>query len=475
MIVTLSFNITLNIDTGTLKQKTTNTGELNKMASIKERKNKNGETTSYQITVSLGRDQDGKKIFKTTSYTPKATTPGKAKKEVESFAVLYEKQVKDGTVITDGEKVTFSEFVDFWNDQYLSMRAASNDITQKCREDYLRILQLHACPAIGHIKLSAVKSVHIDSIIKTLIEEDKSPKTIRNIFNVIRAVFEYAYRKQIIVENPCNRCNPLPKVKAKKEIHYFTQEEVYRFLNEALEKEYPITFKEHTRTQDGKDGLKQIVTIKEYSERYSIPLQFKVFFTLAIYSGCRRAELCALTWNDINEKNHTITIKKSVSSSKEYGEQIKSPKTTAGERVITLPQSCFDQLAKWKAEQKQICLKLGTYWKGFRGNEYGMNYIFIQHDGQRMNVQTPTAKFRKILKAYNASVPFEKQLPLIRLHDLRHTNASHLVASGVDFETIAKRLGHSKASFTLDVYGHALPENDKKASDKLDQIFTARR
>ena len=91
--------------------------------------------------------------------------------------------------------------------------------------------------------------------------------------------------------------------------------------------------------------------------------------------------------------------------------------------------------------------------------------------GKRMYIDSPTQKFKKILTAYNETVSEEDQLPLIRLHDLRHTNASHLVASGTDIETVARRLGHSKPSFTLDVYGHALEENDERASDLLDNIF----
>ena len=123
----------------------------------------------------------------------------------------------------------------------------------------------------------------------------------------------------------------------------------------------------------------------------------------------------------------------------------------------------------------QISLKLGTAWQGYRGKEYGKNPVFIQMDsGKRMNVQSPTAKFKKILKAYNAAVPEEKQLPMIRLHDLRHTSASHMLANGVDIETVAKRLGHSKASFTLDIYGHALESMDEKAAEVLDNVFSSR-
>ena len=64
-----------------------------------------------------------------------------------------------------------------------------------------------------------------------------------------------------------------------------------------------------------------------------------------------------------------------------------------------------------------------------------------------------------------------ERLPKIRLHDLRHTGATLLLGENTDIETVSRRLGHSKASVTLDIYGHALPENDKKASDALEAMF----
>ena len=65
----------------------------------------------------------------------------------------------------------------------------------------------------------------------------------------------------------------------------------------------------------------------------------------------------------------------------------------------------------------------------------------------------------------------ENRLPLIRLHDLRHTSATLLLSNDVDIETVSRRLGHSKASVTLDIYGHALPENDRKAANALEKML----
>ena len=444
------------------------------MASIKEMKNKAGEVTAYKISVNLGRNADGKLLMKYTTYHPKAKTKAKAKKEAQDFAVLYEKQLKEGTLCTDGERIKFAEFLETWDHQCLTPRVLSGSMTERCREEYLSEIRRYALDSIGHLALSKITAMHIDAIVNEMITLGRSPKTIRNFFNALRSAFEYAYKKYLIGENPCARCNDLPQVKKGGELHTFSTEEVQRFLNEALTMEYPIEVKGSTRKYTSK-GTGDNFEVKAYTVTRKVSLQFRVFFTLAIYGGFRRGELIALNWNDIDPVMKTIRIDEAITLSKEKGEEVKNPKTEAGKRTIMLPQVCFDLLEQWRREQLKLCMKLGTAWQGYRGKEYGKNPVFIQMDsGKRMYIQTPTAKFKKILTAYNATVPEEKKLPVIRLHDLRHTSASYLIASGIDIETVAKRLGHSKASFTLDIYGHALESMDEKAANALEAAFASR-
>ena len=442
------------------------------MASITERKNKDGKITSYLIAVSMGRDENGDKIRETTSYRPKATTPAKARKEVEQFAVEFEKMVKDGTAFTSGDRITFKQFVKIWEDNSLTQKVLSGTMSVSTKEWYCRMIEQHVVPSIGHMKLNQIKATHIDKIVTRLLNEGRKPRTVRSVFGAVRSCFNYALRKDLIRENPCLRCEPLPVIRKSGELHTFNEDQVQRFLNVALTQEYEVRIKGHTRQYTVYNGSGREFRVNNYTEHRSVPLQWRVYFYLAIYGGFRRGELIGLNWEDIDPKNKTIRIRKAVSLSDE-GQYIKDPKTESGKRTIKVPQVCFDLLNEWKIDQKKICLDLGTAWEGYRGKDFDKNPIFIQTDnGKRMNVQSPSAKFRKILNAYNKTVPEADQLPLIRLHDLRHTNASHLVASGVDIETVAKRLGHSKPSFTLDVYGHALEENDEKASDTLEELFS---
>ena len=89
-----------------------------------------------------------------------------------------------------------------------------------------------------------------------------------------------------------------------------------------------------------------------------------------------------------------------------------------------------------------------------------------------MYIDTPSKKFVDFLKLYNSSVSApEEKLPIIRLHDLRHTHATMLIGRNVNIETIAERLGHANPSVTLDIYGHALKSMDKVAADVLRNIL----
>ncbi|MEG1827083.1 tyrosine-type recombinase/integrase [Gordonibacter sp.] len=62
----------------------------------------------------------------------------------------------------------------------------------------------------------------------------------------------------------------------------------------------------------------------------------------------------------------------------------------------------------------------------------------------------------------------------LKFHELRHTQATQLLANGVDVKTVQNRLGHSDASLTLNWYAHAVPENDKKAADLVGNLFASK-
>lgn len=429
------------------------------MASVKRKETKKGEVY-YLITVSMGRDSQDRQLFERTTYHPKAKTPRAIEKEVDQYAKDFENRVKNGEYY-DGEKMTFRTFAETWKEEW-----AVSHLTKSVLEGYLDTLERHIFPEIGNLIISKITPLRCQTIIRKLMEAGKKPKTVKRIFTAMRSVFVYAYRMNIIEENPCDRCE-LPRECADVSLHYFTLDQAKRFLNVALTKEYTHTFKAHLSHNK---ITKEEMQISEYKQKTRIPLQFRVLFTLAIIGGFRRGELLGLTWSDIDEENHTISINKALANTKD-GQILKEPKTKKSIRLVTMPIGCFDLLADWKAEQRQKAHNMGSAWQGKHGKDYDDNFIFIQDNGLPMNLYTPTHKFKEVIDMYNSTVKEDDQLPIIRFHDLRHTSATLLLSENVDIATISHRLGHSRPSITLDVYSHSLFTKDITASKTLSLMF----
>jgi len=425
------------------------------------------ESGKYKITVTNGRDLNGKQIKKNITYTPKARTPKAIEKEVQKFADDFEYRFRNGDYLS-GEEMTFREFVPIWEKNYIDRSKRS----VRVKEEYKERIERRVIKEIGHLKMSKIKATHIDNIIHKLTDEGRSPATVRQYFIAINSVFKYAFKKEIIRENPCLRCDDLPTSEADTDLHYFTLDQAKRFLG-ALDQEFPFVVKERKR----KDGSGKEYSVKSYTTTRKISPMWKAFFYIAIYGGFRRGEMVALNWEDIDFEKRSIQITKSVTKTRTKGQIVKDPKTSKSVREIRLPGECFEILSDWKKEEIKLMWKLGSAWEGYRGKDFDLNSVFIRLDnGERVDVDTPTHKFKEIIQMYNESLKEDEEdlrLPEIRLHDLRHTSATLLLASNTDIETVSHRLGHSKASITLDVYGHALETMDEKASDTLEKIFAS--
>ena len=89
--------------------------------------------------------------------------------------------------------------------------------------------------------------------------------------------------------------------------------------------------------------------------------------------------------------------------------------------------------------------------------------VFTTDDGRRMNLNSPTHKFRKILE--------KNDLPHITLYGLRHTAASTLIAAGMSPRDVAAQLGHAQTSTTMDIYAHAFADANRRAADAISDAY----
>ena len=454
------------------------------MASVKEVKTQKG--IAYKIEILKGRAADGRREFYFETYHPKATGPKAAYKETVAYAEGLEQRIKNGEVIVS-DKLTFSDLVDEWRQS-----KRYNDLTTSIREQYEAVLSMDDLAELMQAKVKQITVRYMQNVVNALSTNKKTGQprklsSVQKIVTVLRGIFRNAYRLEIIERDPMDRIE-LPSAKnaddQEEQLHFFDIEPARRFLSYLDD-----TFEADTSRQEmtRKDSQGNVYSVKGYKRiaKITISNQWKCYFTLAILAGFRRGEMVALQWQDISFDQHTISINKAAASTAE-GQIIKRPKTAAGRRTIVLPEEVFDRLAEWEIEQKNTCIKLGSAWEGQPLRKFGEQFVFMTETGGMMHLSTPTHKFKEILAMINRQIEKEadciadpdlrekklaERLPDLRLHDLRHTAASLMVASGINIKTVSSRLGHSRTAITLERYSHALPSQDEVASNVLAGLF----
>lgn len=380
---------------------------------------------SYRLTVSCGYDINGKKIIKrkTISIDPKLTEKQK-EKELQRQLTIFEDEVEKGTYL-DAGKITFEEFIYKWLNDY-----AEKQLEPKTIHRYKEILTTRVIPAIGHLKLNKIQPTHLIAFYNNLAEDGirldgkqgtLSSRTILHHHRLISSILTEAVQWQLILDNPCKR------VKAPR-----TEKTEARHYNE-----------EQTET---------MITLLE-----SEPIKYRTMITLVIFTGIRLGELVGLTWENIDFDQSCLHVRQASQYLPGKGSFDKSTKTQSSQRVISLPQTVLNQLRQYKNWQNDERLKLGECWQD-------NDRIFTQENGKPIFHTTPSSWFKKFIRKHN--------LPEITFHQLRHTNATLLIAQGVDVRTISGRLGHARTSTTTDIYAHALKRPEKEAAEKLETLFT---
>ncbi len=396
---------------------------------------------NYRIRVSIGRDINGKQLFKSTTFRPDpALTEKQTQKALQEFVIDFERQVKSGNYM-DGETITFAAFVEKWRKYYATEYLQATTI-----EFYDFLLKKHVLPAIGHIKVAHIRPAHLLQFYDKLEHTRKTPKsdkdpgfysktTVKRCHACISSILQTAVYWDVIKENPCRRVRTPRAAKAINDVKYFTPEESAIFL----------------------DFLDQLYNAGD------LELQHLLLFHLALFCGLRRGEIMALKWDDINFERRQVKISKSAAIV--HGKIInKVPKNTSSYRLVSIPPSVVSIAKEYKAEQWKYRLSLGTQWAGD-------NFLFIQWDGKQMYPSTPYDVFKRIIRLYNATAEPYDQLPDIPFHGLRHTSATLLISQNVDVKTVSGRLGHAQTSTTMNIYSHALMSKDQGAADLLDDLF----
>lgn len=303
---------------------------------------------------------------------------------------------------------------------------------------------------IGEIRLrdltpQTIESLYAQLRIDKLAEGGKCSGTTMNMTHkLLKQILSKAVDYDMILRNPCDRVKaPKPDTAERRSL---TVEEARRFLAKLDEEEAAAIERldtmgrrkdyERTRLQ-GLSSAGNVLGVR-----------------IALATGMRRGEIVGLTWGNVDLAHSRIRVRQSVT----VYDELKEPKSEAGKRLVTIDALTAEHLKAWKqrqrAELEKICIEQGDD-----------TPVCCNDIGGFMNPRN----YSRWWSTFAERCGFEG----LRLHELRHTQATQLVASGMDMKTVQHRLGHSSASLTMNLYAHALPENDERAANLIGKLFSS--
>ena len=178
-----------------------------------------------------------------------------------------------------------------------------------------------------------------------------------------------------------------------------------------------------------------------------------LLFNFLYFTGCRIGEVLALNYNDIDFKNKTVFINKTLNSKTGNGKvKITSPKTNNSVRKIDLTDNLFNLIEKHYNKEKKII--------GFKKS------WFIFGNMKHLSETTVRRKYNHYIRRITAK---DKNFKVITIHGFRHSHVSLLVYLGCDFRDIAERLGDT-ITMVQNTYYHMYPETKSKTIDLLNKL-----
>ena len=178
-------------------------------------------------------------------------------------------------------------------------------------------------------------------------------------------------------------------------------------------------------------------------------------WNLIALTGVRRGEALGLKWADFSPDMKHVAIRRAVMKAgpKRY---VSRPKSGAGRRIDLLPEttSALKRFRRQRARERSK-RDLGQLRPG--------SYVFTRPDGETIDPGWVSQRFRRLLE--------KEDLRRIRLHDLRHTHATHLLEAGANLKAVQERLGHHDPTFTINTYIHLLPTIQAEAIKSLRSFY----
>ncbi|MGH2117091.1 site-specific integrase [Aerococcus sp. L_32] len=338
----------------------------------------------------------------------------KTKKEAQRYYNNAKVQFQNEGIKKEPQRMTFEALYQEW------LLIYEKDVEQSTLVKTKQVFRTHILPRFGKYYIDKIQVSQVQTAVH---EWREILQEYRKVFNKFNRVLKYAYKLKYIKDNPCDFVilPSKPLIKHKKEtLDFYTREQLEAFMT----------------------------CLSEMNTR-----KWEAFFRILAFTGLRRGEALALTWDDIDTKQGLLTVNKAVKRG-ENGQYVGSTKNESSMRTITIDDNTIKILKAWKAEQAKTLIGFG--FNAIQANQY----IFSKwKDNTPLNTMAPRNALVKICKRFD--------LPMINIHGFRSSHCTLLLEAGVPLKDVMERLGHSDVQTTLSFYSYVT----KDSRDKSAQMF----
>ncbi|ODJ70244.1 site-specific integrase [Brochothrix thermosphacta] len=312
------------------------------------------------------------------------------------------------------KKYKYHEVATMWLEQY------KNTVKESTYAKIDLYFRVHIIPIFGNLYINNITA---STCQKAINKWHKKNTQYKIFFRYTAKVFEYAITLNILNTNPTTRVT-IPKRMAKIQDDDYTN-----FYN--------------------KEELQHFFKCLEADNRY-MPL---TLFRVLAFTGMRKGEALALNWQDINFKENTIRINKTLSKGLGKRMVIQSPKTKTSIRTLSLDPQTVNVLKTWRKKQKEFYFMQGI------NTLKTSQLVFSNKENNYLDSRFSVYLMNSIAKKHN--------LKRITTHGLRHTHCSLLFESGASLQDVKERLGHSDIQTTMNIYTHVTEKAKENTADKF--------
>lgn len=310
-------------------------------------------------------------------------------------------------IMPGDDRVTVADYLTRW------LGSISGQVKPRTLDSYSTDVRLHLVPYIGRARLTKLTAAQVQYLLDDL-SDTLAPASVQHVHTTLRRALEQAMRWDLVPRNVATLVDAPRQEQA--EIQPLDQEQTEIFLAAAKG-----------------DSLEAL-------------------WSLAVLTGMRRGEMLALRWEDLDLDAGTLAVRHTLTRI-DGKLTLTVPKSAKSRRTIHLPAKARHALRRRRCRQLEERMS--------RGRGEG-EYVFSFGGGTPLDGAFVQRRFKALLTGAG--------LPDIRLHDLRHTAATLMLAKGIELHVVSRTLGHASISVTADIYGHILPTMQSMVAEKMDEI-----